>query len=155
MDMNKTYGNTGFSLIEVMVAALVMGVGLMGILSLQSRSVQFNQQAYYMSQANILAKDISERMSVNGLLAANYRTNSVLGHSSALDCGSDLCSGEDIAIWDLADWGSSVQRILPGGDAEIGLGVNLNSFYVLIRFDGDKNFSSAGVDQEIRLDFQL
>ncbi len=153
--MNKKVGNAGFSLIEVMVAALVMGVGLMGVLSLQSRSVQFNQQAYYMSQANILARDISERMGVNRESAVNYRVNSVEGLSSSLDCGVVSCSAEEIAVWDIADWGSSIQRILPGGDAEIGQGVSLDSFYVVIRFDGEKNFSDSNVDQEIRLDFKL
>ncbi len=153
--MSKKVGNAGFSLIEVMVAALVMGVGLMGVLSLQSRSVQFNQQAYYMSQANILARDISERMGVNREAAVNYRINSVEGLSSSLDCGVVSCSQEEIAVWDIADWGSSIQRILPGGDAEIGQGVSLDSFYVVIRFDGEKNFSDANVDQEIRLDFKL
>ncbi|MFL0804605.1 MAG: type IV pilus modification protein PilV [Agarilytica sp.] len=152
--MKKISFAPGFSMVEVMVAALIMGVGMLGVLTLQARSVQFNQQAYYVTQGGILLKDIAERMAANSDSASAYRIDGIPSSSSA-DCTAGNCTSAQLVQWDLVDWGSSVERLLPNGTAEIGDGVELDSYYILIRFSGDKNFSSAAVEQELRLDLQL
>ena len=60
--MNARNDNGGFTLIEVMVAVVVLAVGLLGMASLMVRSQQSNEGAYSRSQASILAYDIIERM---------------------------------------------------------------------------------------------
>lgn len=64
--MKIKYQN-GVSLIEVMVALFVLGVGLLGVLAMQAESMKLNQQAYGSTQAMFLANDIVERMRVNML----------------------------------------------------------------------------------------
>jgi type IV pilus assembly protein PilV len=100
----------GVSLIEVLVTALIMGVGLIGMASLQAKSSQFNQGAYLRSQANLLAYDISERMRTN-------RSEATTGQNADANSGkvfianpykTDYTTTEDstttIAKSDLAAW---------------------------------------------------
>lgn len=42
----------GISFIEVLVTAIILGVGMLGIISLQTTGLQYNQQGYLYSQAN-------------------------------------------------------------------------------------------------------
>ncbi len=52
----------GFSLMEVLVALLVLAIGLLGLAALQTQGLRFNQGAYVRSQATILAYDIMDSM---------------------------------------------------------------------------------------------
>ncbi|MCO7468938.1 type IV pilus modification protein PilV [Stenotrophomonas maltophilia] len=53
---------SGFSLIEVMVALLILAFGLLGFALLQTTSVRFVQSANYRTQATNLANDLIELM---------------------------------------------------------------------------------------------
>lgn len=55
----------GASLIEVLVAMFVLGVGLLGVISLQAESLKINQQSYASTQALVLANDMAERLRIN------------------------------------------------------------------------------------------
>ena len=76
----------GFSLIEVMVAVLVLGVGLLGFALLQTMSVRFTQSANQRTQATNLAYDMLDQMRVNRLGAARYVGNYT---GSTSDCAPD------------------------------------------------------------------
>jgi type IV pilus assembly protein PilV len=108
------FNQRGVSLIEVLVTALIMGVGLIGMATLQSKSTQFNQGAYLRSQANLLAYDIAERMRTN-------RSDAISGSASVPANGSvaevpavpnaynttyttDENGSSSIAQKDLAEW---------------------------------------------------
>ena len=52
----------GFSIIEAMIAAIVMLVGLLGLASLQVVGVRSNHFARHMTQASQLAQDLTENM---------------------------------------------------------------------------------------------
>lgn len=57
--------NKGFSLVEVLVALLVLGVGVMGFIALQLRSVETTSVTYSRTQAMSVARDIIERININ------------------------------------------------------------------------------------------
>lgn len=71
--MNK---NAGFTLIEVLIATLVLAAGLLGLAGLQVASLRDNQSAYNRSQATQLTYDIADRIRANPLVAGNYLTTS-------------------------------------------------------------------------------
>ena len=48
----------GSSLIEVLVALLVLAVGLLGMASLLNSSLRINQEAYFMTQVPVNSYDI-------------------------------------------------------------------------------------------------
>ena len=62
----------GFSLIEVMVAVLVLGLGLLGFALLQTMSVRFTQSANQRTQATNLAYDMLDQMRANRIAAGQY-----------------------------------------------------------------------------------
>ena len=52
----------GASLIEAMVAVLIVGFGLLGVGAMQSRAIAMNQSAHYRGIAADLAADLAERV---------------------------------------------------------------------------------------------
>lgn len=64
--------HAGFSLIEVMIAILVLAIGLLGFALLQTMSVRFSQSANDRTQATNLAYDMLDQMRSNRLAATRY-----------------------------------------------------------------------------------
>ncbi|MEZ0469632.1 type IV pilus modification protein PilV [Luteimonas salinilitoris] len=63
---------SGFSLIEVMVALLVLALGLLGFALLQTLNLRYTQSADYRTRATNLANELLDQMRVNSLSAADY-----------------------------------------------------------------------------------
>lgn len=55
----------GMSLIEVMVAVVILGSGILGLAALQGRSVIMTQSAHYRGVAADLAADLADRIRAN------------------------------------------------------------------------------------------
>lgn len=69
---------TGVSLIEVMVALVVLSIGLLGLSLLQLRSLQSTHAAYQVSLATAMAADAEERLWLaRGALAAGVNAVNV------------------------------------------------------------------------------
>lgn len=62
----------GFTLIEVMIAVLVMAIGLLGFALLQTMSVRYAQSANQRTQATNLAYDLLDQMRSNRMSAVTY-----------------------------------------------------------------------------------
>jgi len=99
---------SGFTMIELLVAVFVLAVGLLGLASLQTRSLQFNYSAYQRTQANFLAYDIIDRMRANPTLAyaSGYSTETGSGPPSSANCqgAAASCDAASMASFDLAQW---------------------------------------------------
>ncbi len=54
--------SSGFTLLEALIALLVLSIGLLGLAALQTRGLAYSHDAYLRSQATFLAYDIIERM---------------------------------------------------------------------------------------------
>ncbi|MDQ2068805.1 type IV pilus modification protein PilV [Natronospira bacteriovora] len=101
----------GFSFIEVLIAVLILGIGLLGVASLQVVGLQNNQGAYAQSQATTLAYQITDAMRAN-------RQAAVAGHYN-LAMGDDAPTGNSVAVQDLQDWVANVRQLLPDGQGAI------------------------------------
>jgi type IV pilus assembly protein PilV len=55
----------GFSLLEVLVALLVLSVGLMALANMQLTSIQNSRDAYHYTQALLLSQGMAERVRAN------------------------------------------------------------------------------------------
>jgi|SRR5690554_4420734 len=62
----------GFSMIEVLVALVVLAIGLLGFALLQTMNLRFTQSANYRTQATNLAYDLLDQMRANRFQAAWY-----------------------------------------------------------------------------------
>lgn len=99
----------GVGLIEVLITLLILSTALMGLATLQSRSLQYNQGSYYRSQANILASDILDRMRLY-----TFNANVWAGNASA---GLPKVSAE--AALDIKNWQQSIATNLPDGEGVV------------------------------------
>ena len=105
----------GFTLLEVLIAVLVLSIGLLGLAGLQATGLQNNHSAYLRTQATVRAYDIADRMRANpqGLANGNYN-NGVAAVNTA--CTSSAgCTPAEMAGNDLADWNADNAAWLPSG----------------------------------------
>ncbi|MGA1371961.1 MAG: type IV pilus modification protein PilV [Pseudomonadales bacterium] len=126
----------GFSLIELLVAVLVMGVGVLGVAGLQLLSLQDNRGALTRVEAVNLAWDMLDRIRANpGGRQAYAEVTFASTLPSATVCGPRDCDPAAMAAYDVRSWkcqlGRSVDdavcadwlaRVgLPGRDMAAGL----------------------------------
>ncbi|MCP4429372.1 MAG: type IV pilus modification protein PilV [Gammaproteobacteria bacterium] len=107
----------GLSLIESMVALLVISVGLLGIAALQVTSMQQNNSALHHSQAVWIGYNIADRIRANMAQFGSYvgtDTNSTYSQ----DCTTGACTAAALVVADQQDWATAVQN-LPGGRGTI------------------------------------
>lgn len=131
----------GASLIEVLISALVMGVGLLGVVSLQARSLQNNQLSYLYSQATFLAQDMAERMQANRSAAESYNIDIDDPNPSGVNlttCTAGNCTPEQVADWDMLVWRTKIASLLPSGKAGINRFSALRESVIEIQFDGSR-----------------
>jgi type IV pilus assembly protein PilV len=99
----------GFTLIEVLIAFVVLSVGVLGIISLLIMSKSSLHQSIQRTRAIDLADGIVERIRVNpaGLLdyiGSNPLGGATLGDDPALDCTAAVCTSAELAAYDLWAW---------------------------------------------------
>jgi len=104
----------GFSLLEVLIALLVLSVGLLGIAGLQSISLKYNHQSYERSQATVLISEMIEKITSNPVATrAGAFDNVPPGNTSASYAGygtcPTTCTAAQLATYDIFRWKSSLQ----------------------------------------------
>jgi type IV pilus assembly protein PilV len=122
----------GASLIEVLVAMVILAIGMLGLAGLQLSSMNNNQSAFYRSQATFLANDMLDRVRVNKAAIADY----------AVDVADDAATGSDaVAVADVDEWLGYVTDSLPDGEASVV--VNGNQVTIRVEWD-DKRGDQSG-----------
>ncbi len=124
--------NKGFSLIEVLVALLLTTIGVLGMVALQGRSIQYTQDSVQRNTAIVLAGDLIEIVRAHPKELFNtsppqFPMNSGLKDSSIFykDAGDELADRESCVASptriaktakELRDcWADKVEALLPGG----------------------------------------
>jgi len=106
----------GSFIIETMVAALVVAVGLLGLISLQSTADLQETENYRRSQALVLLQDISSRLQANQANAGDYVTGSN-GPLGTGDSQPTNCNGLTGAALDLCEWSIALKGLALDGDS--------------------------------------
>lgn len=111
-------GQHGFTMIEVLIALVVLSIGLLGLAGLQTTGLRFNQSAAMRGHATQLAYDLADRMRAN---QAAVSTGAYLGAASATAaCHSTTrCTPAEMAADDLYTWNDALTRILPTGQGVV------------------------------------
>jgi len=116
--MNKNNNKSGFTLIEVLIAMLVLSVGLLGLAGLQARGLKNNLSAYHRGQATQLAYDMADRIRANIVEAkkhslSNYDKDTLTTPVVQSGCNSVTggCSVEQLAQNDVFEWKQDISRI--------------------------------------------
>lgn len=122
-------GQAGFTLLEILVAIVVLSLGLLGLAGLQAASLRNNQVAYYRGIAAQQAYDMADRIRANlaGVAAGNY-DNPV---TPLVDPNCFLTGCADMVPTDMFQWNSNNGRLLPAGvgtvDCVLGPGADCSN----------------------------
>jgi len=109
----KKHFQQGVTLVESMIALLVISIGLLGIASLQITAMSQNASSLNHSQAVWYAYNMSDRIRANISEFANY--DGIDTNNSYLqDCIGSTCTNAQMLTADAADW-STMTGNLPGG----------------------------------------
>lgn len=110
--------NTGFTLIEVLIAVVILAGGLLGLAVLQAASLKNNQSAYNRSQATQLAYDMADRVRANVAGAGTYTTilpSAATPPTPNICLTTTGCIPADMATNDLKEWDTTL-KTLSGGE---------------------------------------
>lgn len=110
----------GFSLLEVLIAIMVLCFGVLGMVGLQAASLQANREARLQSSATRLAEELAEMMRGNKSIAVQLTNNPYLITSTTVTnpgCGypgTSACTTLNaIAQRDVYEWLERVKVELP------------------------------------------
>ncbi len=114
----------GFTLVEVLVAILVISIGMLGVAKLVLAAVTSNDSAYFRTQAADLAYSILDAMRANRAYATTttgYQLSFSQTPDPTVQCdalGSD-CTPAEMAQYDLYRWRAQLAGALPQGNGQI------------------------------------
>lgn len=118
-------GQSGFSLLEVLIAIIVLSIGMLGAVGMQTTAMQSNKEARNQAAATTFARELAEKMRGNHTVAIKTAAadnpyifdTTLVGTpiaAPAVNCFTDGCpTVKDAASWDVADWQGRVQAALP------------------------------------------
>jgi type IV pilus assembly protein PilV len=121
----------GFTLVEVMIAVLVLALGIVGGVSMQLAALRARHQSTLLEQASWLAAGMAERMRANPEQmrlpdgANPYLTvdHDVLAEPNpavpAALCYDGVCNGAQLAAFDLYETKTLMREHLPAGRAVV------------------------------------
>jgi len=114
-------GARGFSIVEALVALVVLSIGMLGIAALYVESLRAGRSAIYRTQAVNLATDLADRIRANRRGGVDYRLAANAQPPQPGNCAptrttdSANCSPAQLATDDLARWAQAIRQQLPGG----------------------------------------
>lgn len=149
---HNKHQQSGFSLIEVLVTMLIVGVGLMGLIALMVKGMQASSGSAMRSIASAQAYDMADRMraNINGVIAGDY--SNIVPPGSTTTCpleDDDLvepadpddleaCVGANMAGKDKCAWHLANANRLPSGAGAICKEATENWYSIHLAWDDGK-----------------
>jgi len=99
----KILGQSGFSLIEVMIAMVILGIGIFAIVGLQTRNMTHNSNSKKQSEGYTWAMDQVEALLALGYTDANLQPQ---GNPAVVGDGYTVAQGPYVVEWDVEDNGA-------------------------------------------------
>lgn len=114
--INPIEKNAGFTLVEVLIALIILSVGMLGIAGLYVHSMQAGRTSMFSHHAVTLAGDVADRIRANPRAGAAYAgagaDNNCVG--GGVDCTPAEMAANDIFLWD-----QQVVATLPNGNVTV------------------------------------
>jgi type IV pilus assembly protein PilV len=112
-------GDSGFTLVEVLVALVVLAIGLLGIAMMQTTALTANQGGYLRSQAVLQVQDIVERMRANAQGVGEGLYNDI-PDTIPTDPGTcSPCTPAQLQARDHYEWAKHNDALLPQGKGKV------------------------------------
>ena len=116
----------GFTLIESLVAMVVISVGMLGIAALYVEGLRAGRTSIYRNVAIDLASDMADRIRGNPTARASYNGAGPGANNNCVN-GANNCTAAALAADDSFWWNRSVQSLLPGGTASVAVVAAVNN----------------------------
>lgn len=117
---NHIKSESGFTMVEVLVALVVLAIGLLGIAALYLNSLQAGRTAIYRTQAVNLVADLADRIRANRTATAAY---GIVFTGASVDvpaCYTTAgCTPGALAASDLSRWKADITQLLPNGQGQV------------------------------------
>jgi len=117
--MNYIAKQSGASLIEVMVAVIIMSIGLLGLAAMQTTAMKNNQSAMQRTQASLLAYEFIDLMRANNspdsfkaFISSTYSYSPPDPNNCFTTTGCDVAAGDDMPSNDLYYWKLNLEHKL-------------------------------------------
>lgn len=125
----------GFSLVEVLIALIILSVGMLGIASLFVNSMSAGRTSMFRHHAVTLAGDVADRIRANPRAGVAYIAKPG-ANNNCVDGGVD-CSEAEMAMNDIFLWQLQAANTLPNGDVTIVFdnGVSPPEYTITIDWD--------------------
>lgn len=144
---------TGFTLVEVLIAVVVLSVGLLGLMGLQTVALRQNNSSQTRTYAVDFMNDLAGRMRSNrvGVDANDYHADDLPAPLAAVpplpadpgfDCitrypgGAAVCNAAQMAAVDLFAWKTSASVVFPGSQTTVTCTDNLDPGFIDADADG-------------------
>jgi len=108
-------GQRGITMVETLVALVVLSIGMLGIAALYVETMRANRTAMIRGHAINLVQDMADRIRANARAQIAYDIGQYGGNPVTHNCvAGGVCTDLDLAEDDLAWWKQSAQATLPG-----------------------------------------
>lgn len=108
---------SGFGLIEVLVAVLILSIGLLGMASLQTTGLKQTTEGRNRSQAVLLAHDMLERVRANRPALASYDV--AAGNAPTCNKSYAIDNSASVNANDEGEWKNALACLLPEGNGSV------------------------------------
>lgn len=135
--MNSRKKQAGVSLLEVLIAVLVLAIGVLGIVALQATALRNSQSSAERSQAVMQTYSIFESVRANPLA----KTNIELYNFSDDDCAAP--TGGTLRDRDISTWITSIRQGLPDGCGAISCDNSTHTCEVTITWDDSRGVGGS------------
>lgn len=105
----------GFTMVEMMVALVVLAVGMLGVASLFATSLNSGSSAISRMQAVSLVSDLADRIRANPTANVAYQAAAANKNCVGGNVGAVTCAPSDMAANDLYIWNQQIASAWPGG----------------------------------------
>ena len=130
----------GFSLVEVLIALIIMSVGMLGIAGLYVQSMQAGRTSMLRHHAVTLAGDVADRIRANPTAGAAYTAAAGTNHNcvaQGTDCNIAQMAANDIFVWQ--DQAASFLPVFANDAQQVQItynaGTNPPTYTIVVRWD--------------------
>ncbi len=102
---------SGFTLVEILIAIVIFSIGLLGIAGLQVAGMRFTHGSQLRSIAVAQAETMADLMRANefGVQAGFYNVKTAMPTNANPDCAAAVCTAQERATYDLKAWNTTTQ----------------------------------------------
>lgn len=151
----KIHFQKGITLLESLVAIIVLSLGMLGILGAQMRTLAHSQDSARRLQAIRLIEDLSERIkaqpdaigqsslytTAGWIDTATNSTEDAI--PDAIDCLNDLCTPTEFASFDMMRWIDNVAQSLPLAQINVFATSDSKQLGVMLAWRNNENNNTA------------